>query len=410
MQAAFKPDYIDSYSNLGFCLLGSVVEQVSSERYEDYLRAHVFKPCGMEVTRLNANTPGIADLSLAYDEQKREKADFSTPSVPAGAVFSSVDDMTRFLQAWLNHGRGLRGMLLESNLVEQMFQVQNREVLLDLGHARGLCWDIEESDAGRLYSHGGALLCFRSQLVIAPEAGLAAVMMANTATGGGLTWRTKELLKEAALLKAPALAHSRRQSDPVPQVRLLPLPLEKIPGFYAADFVHINVTRTNSDLFAEVHGTLLKLPPNGDGTFRMQYKEGDVFKDIPDERFLFAEVAGQTLMIQEKWGSKNNAGVKLTPAPIPAAWRARLGKYHTTRPSSNNWFSEAELIIQDDFLVLKIPLTLVGQTAPFELQAEDGQVARVPGMNRYSGNVLEAGTFDGGKATLLFMGAPLKKL
>jgi CubicO group peptidase (beta-lactamase class C family) len=410
MHAAFAPEYVDSYSNLGFCLLGSVIEQVSKQPYEDYLRVHLFRPCGMKVTRVNANTPGVANLSLAYDEQRNEKTDDSTPSLPAGSVFSSVDDMTRFLQAWLNHGLGATGVLLESNLVEQMFRVQNREVELDLGHARGLCWDIEDGDAGRLYSHGGALRCFRSQMVIAPEAGLAAIMMANTATGGGLTWRTKELLKEAARIKGVSATQARRATDPTPQPRLVPLPVEKIPGIYAADFVHITVTITNTDLFAEVHGTILKLPPNGDGTFRMQYQEGGVFKDIPGETYLFAEVEGQTLMIQEKWGSKNNAGARITPSPIPAAWRARLGKYQTTRPSKNNWFSEAELLIQDQLLVLKVPLTLIGQTAPFELQVEDDQVARIPGMNRYSGNVLEVGEFDGGRASLRFMGVPLKKL
>jgi hypothetical protein len=149
--------------------------------------------------------------------------------------------------------------------------------------------------------------------------------------------------------------------------------------------------------------------PTGNGDYKMQYKNGDAFSDIAGETYYFSKVNGQVLMIQEKWGSKNNAGAKIVKSPIPSVWRDRLGQYQATHESKHDWFKEAELTIQDDMLVMIVPITLVHQTAPFQLIIDNDQIAHVPGMNRYSGNVLEFRKAPADPAELYFMGMPMKK-
>lgn len=47
---AFKPGEGRTYSNTGFSLLAVIIENVSGERYEQYVREHLFKPAGMTET------------------------------------------------------------------------------------------------------------------------------------------------------------------------------------------------------------------------------------------------------------------------------------------------------------------------------------------------------------------------
>jgi CubicO group peptidase (beta-lactamase class C family) len=49
-QLAFRPGARFGYSNSGFILAGLVVEQVSGERFDVYLRRHVWRPAGMTRT------------------------------------------------------------------------------------------------------------------------------------------------------------------------------------------------------------------------------------------------------------------------------------------------------------------------------------------------------------------------
>jgi N-acyl-D-amino-acid deacylase len=44
----FEPGSRSAYSNFGYCLLGRVIEKVSGERYEAYVRKHVLAPLGIK--------------------------------------------------------------------------------------------------------------------------------------------------------------------------------------------------------------------------------------------------------------------------------------------------------------------------------------------------------------------------
>ena len=53
----FDPGVRDAYSNFGYCLLGRVIEKVSGQSYEDYVRKEVLAPLGIRHMRLGATLP-----------------------------------------------------------------------------------------------------------------------------------------------------------------------------------------------------------------------------------------------------------------------------------------------------------------------------------------------------------------
>ena len=63
----FAPGEKWEYSNTAYCLLAEIVEKVSGERFEDFLKRNIFDPAGMTTTRVyHRRKDGITIDNLAY--------------------------------------------------------------------------------------------------------------------------------------------------------------------------------------------------------------------------------------------------------------------------------------------------------------------------------------------------------
>jgi CubicO group peptidase (beta-lactamase class C family) len=104
----FPPGARYSYSNVGFSLLGIVVELVSGKNYEDYLAEALFRPAGM--TRTGYLRPGFAkgDLAVGYRDGERWGTAMDRPWMSDGpgwhlrangGILSTLGDMRRWVRA-----------------------------------------------------------------------------------------------------------------------------------------------------------------------------------------------------------------------------------------------------------------------------------------------------------------------
>jgi CubicO group peptidase (beta-lactamase class C family) len=97
------------YTNAGFSLLAALIETVSGETYENYLRRHLFTPAGMR-TGLFRNQVPSGDSLFAHGYVGTPAALEPGPPNPyiwgtigAGGVWSTVGDMYRWLVALREH-------------------------------------------------------------------------------------------------------------------------------------------------------------------------------------------------------------------------------------------------------------------------------------------------------------------
>ena len=115
---ATSPDTVPGvryvYSDLGFILLGKLVEQVSGERLAHYDSAHLFAPLGMSDTRYlppASLLPRIAPTEQDPWRQRKVRGEVHDENaVRLGGVsghaglFSTGQDLTRFARMYLHHG------------------------------------------------------------------------------------------------------------------------------------------------------------------------------------------------------------------------------------------------------------------------------------------------------------------
>lgn len=134
------------YSDLGFILLGKLVERVSGERLAPYDSAHVFSPLGMPDTRYLppvALLPRIAPTEQDPWRQKKVRGEVHDENaVRLGGVsghaglFSTGHDLARFARMYLHHGTldGVR--VLDSAAVAMFTRMQDSTI-----SRRALGWE-----------------------------------------------------------------------------------------------------------------------------------------------------------------------------------------------------------------------------------------------------------------------------
>ncbi|MDH6237060.1 serine hydrolase domain-containing protein [Cryobacterium sp. CG_9.6] len=93
-----------AYSNLGFALLGRVIEQASGRSYRDLVTELFLEPLGLTGTGWDASVPAAGGVAVGtrWLDSTWHSLPFSAPGVfsPIGGLFSTVTDLSAWA-AWL---------------------------------------------------------------------------------------------------------------------------------------------------------------------------------------------------------------------------------------------------------------------------------------------------------------------
>lgn len=97
------------YSNANYETLGMIVQAVSGESYEDYLKTHIFAPLDMRHTYVSQDEAIRNGMASGhrwwFGVPVAVTLPFNRSELPAGYVIASTEDMTHVLIAELNDGR-----------------------------------------------------------------------------------------------------------------------------------------------------------------------------------------------------------------------------------------------------------------------------------------------------------------
>jgi CubicO group peptidase (beta-lactamase class C family) len=178
----FAPATVPAYSNYGAGLAGYVVQRVSGERYEDYVRAHIFEPLGMAHSSfeqpLPKNWPVHPVSGYVTAGEKILPFEVVSPA-PAGALTTTGADMIRFARALLNGGELEGKRILQAQTLAEMwrpqFQADPQLPAMCLGFYE------QKRDGTRWVGHGGDLIAYHSDFLIQPESKTAFFISYNTA-------------------------------------------------------------------------------------------------------------------------------------------------------------------------------------------------------------------------------------
>jgi CubicO group peptidase (beta-lactamase class C family) len=165
----FEPGTSWSYSNSGYVILGRIIEAVSGETYEQYLRAHILDPAGMSDTgysHLETIIPNRASGHVWRDGgwANAPRVAMSMPYA-AGALHTTAADLLRWDQALYGE------TILSARSKEQMFT----PVRQDYGYGQ----IIVERFGHREIMHAGGIDGFSAYLARYPDDRLTIIVLGN---------------------------------------------------------------------------------------------------------------------------------------------------------------------------------------------------------------------------------------
>jgi CubicO group peptidase (beta-lactamase class C family) len=162
------------YNNLGYFLLGAIIEQVSGMRYDEYFESEFFDPLNLDSP---GECPSSGDLLATGYHAINEAFEAASPSSlklagAAGALCSNVRDLLSW-QVALTHGQILPPELWERMITPETLPSGR---LLDYGFGVS----VQSGDNGLAIMHEGATAGFNSFFVYYPEQDLNIVLLTNT--------------------------------------------------------------------------------------------------------------------------------------------------------------------------------------------------------------------------------------
>lgn len=204
---AFEPGSQTSYTNVGYMLLGAVIEKASGQAYEDYVQQNVLAPLGMDHTGFRFAAPAALEAagshplvdpltpllpilvkhwSALHRETTWRHLWFNriyTDYTPPTGLIGCAPDLARLAVAYLNGGEWQGRRLLAAATVERMSTVDRvgsrKRAWRD--KQQGLGWVVACGERECLEHFGGGP-GFGAALRLYPAEGLGLALLSNDTT------------------------------------------------------------------------------------------------------------------------------------------------------------------------------------------------------------------------------------
>jgi CubicO group peptidase (beta-lactamase class C family) len=177
----FAPGVTPAYSNYGAALAGYVVERVSGEPFERYIKAHIFDPLGMTHSSFEQPLPPalLSDMSKSYRNVALPPSPFELVTLPpAGSLSATGDDMSKFMIAHLQNGRLGSAEILKPATAIAMHTTS----LALMAPLQGMELGFTDNNINgrRVISHGGDTAYFHSKLALFLNEGVGLFVSQNS--------------------------------------------------------------------------------------------------------------------------------------------------------------------------------------------------------------------------------------
>ncbi len=191
--SAFRSKY--DYDNLLYVIAGEVVHRVSGQTWQNFIEQRIMKPLGMTSSaaswKMLKDTTNAIVPHVPTDGKLKVVPRYTNPIFDAAAgIYSSVNDLSKWVICQLNEGKYGNGKQLFSETRQQeMWTPQTIQPVRDtkpyksLFKCYGLGWQLQDFNGYLQVSHTGGLDGIVTQVIMYPEIELGIIVLTNQQSG-----------------------------------------------------------------------------------------------------------------------------------------------------------------------------------------------------------------------------------
>lgn len=357
LRTGFEPGSRWVYSNIGYVLLGFLIEAIDKKPFAEAMRQRVFVPLGM-----NSSAPVISneirervavgygplqpDRPLPFRGKLGEAPWIEVPEA-AGSIAATASDMGNYLQMLLNQGAGAKGRVLS----EKSFELFTKPVIKsafrgeEASYAYGL-W-VSDTNGHSLLRHTGGMVAFSSAMYADVTDGLAAFASVNAARLPG-GYRPIAVIRYAlALLSAASRGQDLPAPPPPPPSPTIVKNASDYTGTFtlssSADDKKLVLVSEGDQLILQHAGSRIVLEQAGGDSFLVKHPDFALFtlsfgrdKDVVVEAF-----HGSSWWTNERYSGPKTFEYR-------KEWDAYTGHFHSDSP----WYGSTRLVIRKGELLV----------------------------------------------------------
>ena len=189
----FEPGAHFHYCNLGFAILGKLIERLDGRPWYQCLQSRILTPLQMTATAAVITIESSARSATGYqpffDDQVYPRQGRLVPRPPevfdnpAGSIASPPADMARYLRTLLNRGQGadVRIVSAEGFRLMSTPYIKAPEFSPTASYGYGIAVDV--LDGHKILRHTGGMNCFASSIHVDLDGGVAAFASINAMQG-----------------------------------------------------------------------------------------------------------------------------------------------------------------------------------------------------------------------------------
>jgi D-alanyl-D-alanine-carboxypeptidase/D-alanyl-D-alanine-endopeptidase len=167
------PGTAELYSNLGFGLLGHVLERAAGKPFDQLLQEMVCEPLQLERTAINVNDKlRVATGYSGGNSRREEEYSYRERFASSGGLITSAPDLAQFLSAQMKPG------LFSSEMLAQL-HTASRLSDGSMAHT-ALGWSVRSrGSVGRILEKNGGRSNCSAWIGFAPDHGIGVAVVAN---------------------------------------------------------------------------------------------------------------------------------------------------------------------------------------------------------------------------------------
>jgi CubicO group peptidase (beta-lactamase class C family) len=180
-EVRWRPGTRFGYSSPGFTLAGYVLEKVSNQPYQNFMKQAILNPIGMKTSTIGSSEDCRRSLAVGYDKEAKPYPTWYDYDEPAGALNSSIKEMAVFVRFMLNRGAVGEDQIISRDSFDRIGKPETTLAAL-AGLRTGYSFGIRTKyrHGAKWYGHGGAVPGFITEYAYNLDHGLGFVVMQNS--------------------------------------------------------------------------------------------------------------------------------------------------------------------------------------------------------------------------------------
>ena len=191
----FKPGEEIGYTNMGYAILGKIIENVSELKYESYVTKNIFNRLHLDKENINFGSqqqkksalPYFNRYSITYNfmslflegSKIKPEGDWTSIHGPFyfnhpshGGIMASASEYAKIFMSLM---RNEKSKLLSQDLIKQMFTMQSHYK----DNSIAISWFMGEMDNTKYFYHQGSGLGYVAEVRIYPEENIGSIILMN---------------------------------------------------------------------------------------------------------------------------------------------------------------------------------------------------------------------------------------